>query len=85
MRRMNRRYVAPKLTKYSSPADLPEHLRNLLLLEPSDLHEVLNLLQVITSQCDIIEESADNHGRVKAIREAALKISERLRDWKKIA
>ena len=84
---MKRDYVPPSLTKYRSPAELPDHLRHLLVLEPATIHEFLNLLQVITSECELLQLTDDGKSqRLRAISEAAFQLRNRFKDeLKKIA
>jgi uncharacterized protein YcsI (UPF0317 family) len=66
---------------------LPEHLQNqLLLLDQAAFHEIMNLLQQITSHCEFLEgqEPGESHHLV-AIRKAVFKVRDRLNDYAKIA
>ncbi len=49
------------------------------MLEPATVHELMNLLQVITSHCELLElgDNDSNHG-LRVISEAAFKIRNRL-------
>jgi len=59
-------YEPPKVTKYE--------------IDSSTFHELINLLQIITAQCDLWEDGvASPKEHVKAIRSAAFKMSDRLR------
>lgn len=81
---MKRRYDPPELTKYESPSQLPEKLRNLVLLEPAAVHDLLNNLQVITSECEILEQAQLKEiDRLRTIRQAAFRIHDRLLESRK--
>jgi hypothetical protein len=83
---MKRPYVPPDIKKYESISDLPENLRSQLIGDSSLIHELLNLLQVITSQCELLEESpTEVDERIRAIKNAVFKMRDRLKEYRKTA
>lgn len=83
---MKREYHPPKIAKHESLEAAPEELQRKVQVDPSLFHEILNLLQVITGQCDLMEpQTEDSEDRVRTIRKAALKITDRLKQSRKSA
>jgi hypothetical protein len=85
---MKRRYDPPQVIKYESLDNLPEKIWKELQLDPTVFHEIMNLVQVITSQCDLLEHEKTPKGqkqRVKAIRDAAFRISDRIKQNRRSA
>jgi hypothetical protein len=77
---MKRPYTPPKIVKYDSVEALAEELRNQLRPEPKLVHEVINLLQVITAQCEFLElEPEKPQERVQVIRKTVFEILDRLK------
>jgi len=81
---MKRPYIPPTITKYNSPSDIPEDLRRQLQLDPSLVHEFLNMLQVISARCDLLEiEPEKQKEHVKVIKNVLFKMSDRLLEHRK--